>query len=136
MKWYLQEILPLFALASVLIWIGQLTGAFDAAIGVLKYPVGWMGLPPETAKVFLFGFFRRDYGMAGLYDQAGGLTGVQLLVGAVALTLFLPCIAHFLMTVKERGWKTGIAIGALTLVISFGVAVALNAALSALEVTL
>ena len=95
-----------------------------------------MGLPPETAKVFLFGFFRRDYGAAGLYDQAHALTGVQLLVGAVALTLFMPCIAQFLITVKERGWKMGAAIAGLTLVISFSVSVVLSQTLSVLKVTL
>ena len=135
-KWYLWEVIPLFAAASVLIWVGQLTGVFGLVIRLLRYPVTWMGLPPETAKVFLFGFFRRDYGVAGLYDQAGTMTGVQLLVGAVALTLFMPCIAHFLMTVKERGWRAGVTIAGLTVVISFGVSAALSHALTALRVTL
>ena len=135
-KWYLQEIVPLFVAASLLIWVGQLTGIFALVIAVLKYPVSWMGLPPSTASAFLFGFFRRDYGVAGLYDQAGALTGVQLLVATVALTLFMPCIAHFLITVKERGWKTGLAIAALTLTISFAVGTALSHVLNALRVTL
>ncbi len=135
-KWYLQEIVPLFVAASLLIWVGQLTGIFGLVIDVLKYPVSWMGLPPSTASAFLFGFFRRDYGVAGLYDQAGGLSGVQLLVATVALTLFMPCIAHFLITVKERGWKTGLTIAALTLVISFSVGAALSHILIALKVTL
>ncbi|WP_155402089.1 hypothetical protein [Methanosarcina mazei] len=45
--------------------------------------------------VFLFGFFRRDFGAAGLYGMhdAGLLTGVQLVVAAITLTLFMPCIA-------------------------------------------
>ena len=33
-----------------------------------------IGLPKETAVAFIFGFFRRDYGAAGLYDlQTKGL---------------------------------------------------------------
>ena len=65
--------------------------------------VGAIGLPADTATIFLFGFFRRDYGAAGLFDlnQQGVLDVVQLTVAAVTLTLFVPCIAQFLMMVKE-----------------------------------
>jgi ferrous iron transport protein B len=70
--------------------------------------LGALGLPAETAQVFLLGFFRRDYGAAGLFDlsQAGALDGIQIAVAAVTLTLFIPCVAQFLMMIKERGAKT------------------------------
>src|SRR5690606_37604979 len=112
--WYFKETFPLFILASVLIWVGQITGLFQIAMKGLAVPVSWIGLPESASEIFLFGFFRRDYGAAGLYDLAkgGALTGVQLAVAAVALTLFLPCIAQFLINVKERGWKTGFGIAA------------------------
>ncbi len=137
-KWYAKEILPLFLMASVFIWLGQLTRIFDLIIMILQKPVELIGLPPEAAKVFLFGFFRRDYGAAGLYhiNKAGFLNGTQLVVSCVALTLFLPCIAQFLMTVKERGWKTGAAISIFTLLFSFSVAYLLNLILSKLGVVL
>jgi ferrous iron transport protein B len=137
-KWYFKEIMPLFLGASALIWLGQLTRAFDAVTYLLSFPVRWIGLPPESARVFLFGFFRRDYGAAGLYDlqKLGLLSGTQLVVACVALTLFLPCIAQLLMNVKERGWKTGLGISAFTLFFSFGVAYVLNVVLTALGVTL
>jgi ferrous iron transport protein B len=127
-KWYFKEIMPLFILASVFIWFGQLTRLFDVVINLLKKPVELIGLPVEAAKVFLFGFFRRDYGAAGLYDisKQGALNDVQLVVACVALTLFLPCVAQFLMNVKERGWKTGIGISVFILMISFGAAYAVN----------
>ncbi len=55
--------------------------------------------------IFLFGFFRRDYGAAGLFDlqKAGLLANPQLIVAAVTLTLFLPCVAQLSVTIKERG---------------------------------
>lgn len=136
--WYLKEIVPIFIVASVLIWIGQVTGLFDACIRLLKYPVGLLGLPPDAAGVFLLGFFRRDYGAAGLYDlnKSGLLTGVQVVVACVALTLFLPCIAQFLMNVKERGLRMGLLISAITLVFSFVVAFAVNVVLTATGVVL
>jgi ferrous iron transport protein B len=137
-RWYFMEIMPLFILASVLIWLGKLCGLFDLLVRLLQEPVRWIGLPPETAPVFLFGFFRRDYGAAGLYDlhKADLLTGVQLTVASVALTLFLPCVAQFLMNVKERGWKVGIGISTFVLFFSFGVAYVLNAILSGLGIAL
>ncbi len=112
MHWYFLEVLPLFVLASVLIWIGRLTGIFALALKVMEYPTGWIGLPSKAAEVFLFGFFRRDFGAAGIYGMydSGALTAAQLVVAAVTLTLFMPCIAQFMMTIKERGLKTALAI--------------------------
>ena len=138
MKWYFKEILPLFLFASVLIWVGQLTRLFDFLIEALRKPMEWIGLPPEAAKVFLFGFFRRDYGAAGLYDvnKSGVLDGVQLTVACIALTLFLPCVAQFLMVLKERGWKIGVGIALFIIVISYTAAYVTNVLLTTLGVTL
>jgi len=137
MYWYFLEVLPLFVLASVLIWLGKITGLFDLAITALTPLVKVIGLPPETAKIFLFGFFRRDYGAAGLYDlqQAGALSGVELVVSAATLTLFVPCIAQFIMMVKERGWKTAAAIALFIFPFAFLCGYLLNFLLTCLEIT-
>jgi ferrous iron transport protein B len=105
MEWYFREVFPMFIIASFLIWLGRLTGIFELLVGAIAYPVSWIGLPREVAVIFLFGFFRRDYGAAGLFDlkQAGLLANPQLIIAAVTLTLFLPCIAQLSVTIKERG---------------------------------
>ncbi len=133
-QWYFTEIFPMFILASVFIWIGQLSGLFNLATRALEYPIRWIGLPDKAAVAFLFGFFRRDYGVAGLYDikKAGGFTGNQLVVACVTLTLFLPCIAQFLMNVKERGWKTGVGISIFILFFSFSAGFIVNLVLNML----
>jgi ferrous iron transport protein B len=120
--WYFREILPLFVLASVFIWLGQVTGLFDLLIRGLEYPVRLLGLPDKAAVSFLFGFFRRDYGAAGFFDmkKMGLLTGHQIVVAAVTLTLFVPCVAQFLMNVKERGMRIGLALSLFVLLFSFG----------------
>jgi ferrous iron transport protein B len=137
-KWYLQEVVPLFLLASFLLWMGKLTGLFAMLETAMRTPVALAGLPPECAKVFIFGFLRRDYGAAGLYDLSKQhlLTNVQVAVACVALTLFLPCIAQFLVNIRERGWRTGLAISVITLVLAFVVSVALNAVLIGTGATL
>ncbi|MDA8413392.1 MAG: ferrous iron transport protein B [Desulfobacteraceae bacterium] len=113
MQWYFMEILPLFILASVLLWLGKVTGFFEKMINAMTPVMASIGLPRETAVAFIFGFFRRDYGAAGLYDlQSKGLMNArQLTVAAVTLTLFIPCVAQFLVMKNERGWKTASAIG-------------------------
>jgi ferrous iron transport protein B len=134
MQWYFMEVLPLFLLASVILWIGDLTGLLKVALRGLTPVVGLLGLPAETAQPFLFGFFRRDYGAAGLFDlnQQGLLSTVELTVAAVTLTLFVPCVAMFLMMLKERGVKTALAIVAFVVPFAFSVGAALNLVLRGL----
>ena len=138
MQWYFLEIIPFFILASVLIWVGKITGLFDAIINAAAPLMYALGLPSEAAEIFLFGFFRRDYGAAGLYDlqNSGALNGVQLVVSAVTLTLFVPCIAQFAIMIKERGWKTGLAIGCFVFAFAFLCGIILNLLLRSLGVTL
>ncbi len=137
-EWYFKEVFPLFILASIFLWVGQITGVFDLIINILSYPVRWIGLPKETAVAFLFGFFRRDYGAAGLYDlhRSGVLSGIPLVVAAVTLTLFVPCIAQFSVTIKERGVKTALAIAFFIFPFAFLVGFLLNLTLIALGVQL
>jgi ferrous iron transport protein B len=128
MQWYFLEILPLFVLASVLLWLGKITGAMERIIASMKPLMGSLGLPNDAAVAFIFGFFRRDYGAAGLYDlQTKGLLDArQLTVAAVTLTLFIPCIAQFLMMLKERGWKVSLAIFCFVSLLAFGSGYLLN----------
>lgn len=128
MKWYFVEVMPLFMGASLVIWIGRMTGLFQLVLKGLEVPVRLIGLPPEAAFAFLFGFFRRDYGAAGLYDlaRAGKLTGSQLVVASVALTLFVPCVAQFAMMWKERGWRAALAITGVALAVAFASGYVLN----------
>ena len=37
---------------------------------------------------------------------------MQIVVSMVVITLFVPCIANFLMIVKEYGARTGLAVAA------------------------
>jgi len=112
MQWYFMEVLPLFVLASILIWVGKLVGLFQLGVRAVSYPVSWIGLPPDVATIFFFGFFRRDYGAVELYKffEGGLMSEAQLVVAAVTLTLFVPCIAQLIVTVRERGTRTALAI--------------------------
>jgi ferrous iron transport protein B len=127
-KWYFLEVLPLFVGASVAVWFGQLTGVFGFLVKLVEYPVRLIGLPDQAAVAFLFGFFRRDYGAAGLYDMksAGALSPNQLCVAAITMTLFLPCFAQLIVNVKERGWRMAAGMSVFILFFSFGVGYLVN----------
>jgi len=123
-RWYFAEILPLFLLASVLLWAGDLTGVLGWATAALVPLVRLIGLPAQAAPAFLYGFFRRDFGAAGLYDLAhrGLLSPAALTTAAVTITLFVPCIAQFLVMKKERGLKVavGVLVAATTIAFTVG----------------
>ncbi len=131
-KWYFAEIIPVFIGTSLFIWVGRITGILDVLISYLRVPVCVLGLPEEAAFAFLFGFLRRDYGAAGLYDlfRAGRLSGTELVVACVTLTLFVPCIAQFSIMWKERGGLGAVAIAASTMIIAFLSGMALSLALA------
>ena len=137
-QWYFLEVFPLFIFASFAIWLGRLTGVFTLLVKGLVPVVRFLGLPDKAAEAFLFGFFRRDYGAAGLYklQEHGALNGNSLLVSVVTLTIFLPCIAQFLMVKKERGLKMALGMAAFILPFAVLVGGGLNFVLTALHVHL
>lgn len=105
MVWYLYEIMPVFIGVSIALWLGEQLGLISAFAQKLEPILALLDLPSVLAQVFLLGFFRRDYGTAGLYDLclSGVLSQKQLLVAAITLTLFVPCVAQFVVMIKERG---------------------------------
>ncbi|MBI5778149.1 MAG: ferrous iron transport protein B [Planctomycetes bacterium] len=128
-KWYLKEVIPIFILGTAVLFGLDQTGAL-AYIEKLFTPVvtGLMGLPKDVTAAFLIGFFRRDYGAAGLYDlaQKGLLNPQQIVVSLITITLFVPCFAQFLMMVKERGWKVALLIIAFIFPLAILVGSAVN----------
>ncbi|MBX7245660.1 MAG: ferrous iron transport protein B [Candidatus Sumerlaeaceae bacterium] len=131
MHWYFLEILPLFLAASVIIWLGNITGLFAVIIAGMAPLVKAMGLPVEASPALLFGFFRRDYGAAGLFDlqNHGQLDARQTFVAVLVISLFLPCIAQFMVMKKERGWRFALMSTAAILVTATGVGLGVNAIL-------
>jgi ferrous iron transport protein B len=122
-RWYFAEIFPLFLLASVLLWAGDLTGVLERATAALVPLVRMIGLPAAAAPAFLYGFFRRDFGAAGLYELArqGALSPAALTTAAITITLFVPCIAQFLVMKKERGLKVAMGVLVTATTIAFAV---------------
>jgi ferrous iron transport protein B len=112
-EWFLKEAVPLFLIGTAILFLADRSGLLSYLERVVSPVVkGFVGLPPQTTEAFIMGFLRRDYGAAGLFKlaKAGLLQTNQILVSMVVITLFVPCIANFLVIIKERGWKIALAI--------------------------
>ena len=77
----------------------------------------WLKLPKEAANAFVMGIVRRDFGAAGLFHLE--LSAMQKTVSIITITLFVPCIASFVVMLKERGVKEGMLIWAGTWISAF-----------------
>ncbi|GJQ24263.1 hypothetical protein BIY37_05950 [Candidatus Brocadia sapporoensis] len=111
--WFLKEAVPLFMVGTLALFVATKVGilSFVERMGA---PItrNFLGLPAETTHGFILGFLRRDYGAVSIFktlEEKGGSGGInpkQLLISLVVITLFIPCLANFLVMIKEQGAKT------------------------------
>ena len=139
LEWYVKEAVPMFLIATLILFFLQRFGIL-LSIEKASEPlvVNILGLPKESASAFLIGFLRRDYGAAGLYTlaQKGMMTHIQIVVSLVTMTLFVPCFAQFLVNIKERGFKTAVYISIFVLFFAFTVGGIMNFILHRIPINL
>jgi ferrous iron transport protein B len=94
-------------------------------------------LPADSSAMFVLGFLRRDYGAAGLLDMVRNhaLTAQQAVVSLIVITLFVPCLASFLVIVREQGLKRALAIAGFILPFAISVGAAVSWILRTLDIT-
>ncbi len=127
LKWYLIEVIPLFLLGTLIMFLLNQFGALPAIIRAGEPLVsGWLGLPKEASAAFVMGFLRRDFGATGLFALSHQLSPIQAVVGMVTITLFVPCIASVMMIIKEQGLKITAAMLALIVPFAFLIGGILN----------
>ena len=99
---FLTEAIPIILGAVVVINILYFFGVFDA-IANFTAPVvtNFLGLPKEAVTALVIGFLRKDVALGMLAPLA--LSAKQLVVGSVVLAMFFPCIATFVVLLKELG---------------------------------
>ncbi len=128
-KAFLREVIPLFFLASIILF------TLDK-IKVLQYieaagkPLvsGLLGLPPQLTEIFILSFIKREAGAAVLKTVAdtGLLSEIQVIVALVVMTLMIPCLTSVLIVVKEYGLKVAGSIGAFVLAYAFLIGIITN----------
>jgi len=99
---FLREAIPIILGAVLVINVLHILGVFDA-IANFTAPVvsGLLGLPKEAVVALVIGFLRKDVALGMLAPL--GLTAEQLVVGSVVLAMFFPCIATFVVLLRELG---------------------------------
>jgi len=99
---FLAEAIPIILAAILVINVLYFLGIFEA-IADFTAPVvtGLLGLPKEAVTALVIGFLRKDVAVGMLAPLA--LTAGQLVVGTVVLAMFFPCIATFVILLKELG---------------------------------
>jgi len=99
---FLREAIPIILAAVLVINILYGLGVFDA-IASFTAPVvtGLLGLPKEAVVALVIGFLRKDVAVGMLAPLA--LTAEQLVVGSVVLAMFFPCMATFVVLLRELG---------------------------------
>jgi ferrous iron transport protein B len=99
---FLAEAIPIILGAILVINVLHILGVFDA-IANFTAPVvtGLLGLPKEAVTALVIGFLRKDVALGMLAPLA--LSAEQLVVGSVVLAMFFPCIAAFVVILRELG---------------------------------
>ncbi len=119
-KSFMQEAAPWFFIGALLISVMQVTGLLEGWVRLFEpITTAWLHLPAESARAFVMGMVRRDFGAAGLYEL--NLTPQQIVVSLTVITLFVPCIASLMVLIKERGVKEAMTIWAGSWLFAFGV---------------
>ena len=99
---FLAEAIPIILGAILVINILYILGVFGA-IADFAAPVvtGLLGLPKEAVTALVIGFLRKDVALGMLAPLA--LSAEQLVVGSVVLAMLFPCIATFVVLLRELG---------------------------------
>ncbi len=99
---FLAEAIPIILGAIVIINMLYLFGVFNAIANITAPVVsGLLGLPKEAITSLVIGFLRKDVALGMLAPLS--LTAKQLVVASVVLAMFFPCIATFVVLLRELG---------------------------------
>ncbi len=114
---FMKEAIPLFLLASFLLFLANEAG-FLAWLEEVSSPLvtRFWGLPSESVQVFMKTMIRRENGVAELARLQAGFTGNQMLITLLIMTFLMPCVNATFMMFKERGVKVAVSIIGVVLV--------------------
>ncbi|MGE5280333.1 MAG: FeoB small GTPase domain-containing protein [Deltaproteobacteria bacterium] len=104
-KEFIVDALPFVILGVLIMNLLQYAHVLRAVSGFFApVVVTVLGLPKEAVFPLLIGFLRKDIA-AGLLIPLG-LSLKQLIIACVVLSMSFPCIATFVIFLKELGWKS------------------------------
>ncbi|MBN1836464.1 MAG: ferrous iron transport protein B [Spirochaetales bacterium] len=126
--WFLKEAVPIFLIASVVLFAVDRLGLLTLLQRGLKpVVVGWLGLPISMVEVLILSLARHEAAAGFLLNmvEAGTLSYVQSIVAVVITTMFVPCFANIVAMCRQLGTARGVAVTLIINVSSFLLAGAL-----------
>lgn len=124
-KAFLVEAVPVVMLGVLVVNVLVYFKVFDILTGVFAPIVhGLFGLPKEATIALVIGFIRKDVAAGMLMPL--GLNVKQLFIAVTLLSVSFPCIATFVVLLKELGVKDFIKSTALMIATCFIVGASLN----------
>jgi len=129
---FLIEAVPFVFLGILIVNILYLVGIMSALSNLLAPIMSQMlGLPSQAIDALIMGFLRKDLATAMLAPL--NLSPNQLVVACTVLATSFPCIATFIVLIKEIGIKNMIKTGVLMLSIALTTGTLLNLILNSLS---
>ena len=131
-RWFLKEAIPFLFLGVLIINILYAIGFLQwLGNGLAPIMQGLFGLPGESSTALVIGFLRKDLA-TGMLLTIEGMNALQLVIAAVMLTVYFPCVATFAVLLKELGLKdmlkstiimavTAVSVGVILKLILLGV---------------
>jgi len=111
-KPFLLTALPLIIVGSIVVEAMRITGVLSLVSTALSpITVVWLGLPAFTGFLFIFGVLRKEAALVLLATAAGTLniqsvmSPVQMIVFALVIIIYVPCVATIAALIRETGWK-------------------------------
>jgi ferrous iron transport protein B len=121
---------PIMVVGSIVVEAFALSGLMLYFVaGASPIMTFWLGLPAVAAIPLIFGILRKELTLILLSTTLAAvglglesLSGVQMIVFALVVMIYIPCLATIAACKKEFGWKKALAITA----IDIGLALALG----------
>ncbi|MBU1998444.1 MAG: ferrous iron transporter B [Candidatus Omnitrophica bacterium] len=124
-KGFIIEALPIVLLAVLVVNILIFFKAFDYVANIFSPIIqGLFGLPKETVTALTIGLIRKDVAAGMLIPLS--LSPKQLFISVVLLSVSFPCVATFVVFLKELGWKALLASIAIMAIVGFSLGTILN----------
>jgi len=102
MKGFFTDAIPYVLLGVLLVNVLYLVGFIQWLGGALSPVfVHWFGVPEETTGPLIAAFLRKDLAVAQL--SVIEMTWYQMVTSVVLVTIYFPCLATFMMLLKEGG---------------------------------
>jgi ferrous iron transport protein B len=104
---------PIIVAGSLTITALNITGFINYIVAGAKPLIsGWLGLPEAAGIPLIFGILRKELALILLSDviPLESLSAIQMVVFALVIMVYTPCIATIAALIREFGWKKALAI--------------------------